>query len=133
MKFSLRFILLLSLFPGVAAALGLGNLDLESALNEPFSGKIQLLSASVDELDSLNVALADAEAFDRANIDRPFILSELRFKLIRSETGADYIKVSSEQPIREPFLNFLVEVSWANGRLYREYTVLLDPPMYDAE
>lgn len=133
MKFSLRFILLLSLFPGAAAALGLGNLDLESALNEPFSGKIQLLSASVDELDSLNVALADAEAFDRANIDRPFILSELRFKLIRSETGADYIKVSSEQPIREPFLNFLIEVSWANGRLYREYTVLLDPPMYDAE
>lgn len=132
MKFSLRFILLLSLLPGAVVALGLGDLDLESALNEPFAGKIQLLSASVNELDSLNVALADAEAFDRANIDRPFLLSELRFKLIRSETGADYIKVSSEQPIREPFLNFLIEVSWANGRLYREYTVLLDPPMYDA-
>ncbi len=133
MKFSLRLILLLTLLPGIAYALGLGNLDPDSALNEPFAGKIKLLSAGPDELDSLTVSLADADAFARANIDRPFILGELRFKLVRSETGDDYIQVSSEQPIREPFLNFLVEVSWANGRLYREYTVLLDPPMYDAE
>ncbi len=133
MKFSLRLILLLTLLPGIAYALGLGNLDPDSALNEPFSGKIKLLSAGPDELDSLTVSLADADAFDRANIDRPFILSELIFKLVRSETGDDYIQVSSEDPIREPFLNFLVEVNWANGRLYREYTVLLDPPMYDAE
>ena len=99
-------IILCLLTPGIAYALGLGNLQLKSALNEPFDGKIKLLSATVDELDSLQVELADSDAFARANIDRPFILSKLKFKLIRSETGE-------------------------NGRLYREYTVLLDPPMYD--
>ena len=76
--------------------------------------------------------MADSEAFARAKIDRPFILSKLKFALRRSpDDGPDYIRVFSQEPIREPFLNFLVEVSWSNGRLFREYTVLLDPPLYD--
>ena len=119
------------MIPGVLSALGLGNLELKSALNEPFNAEIQLLSATANELDSLNVNLADSDAFTRAGIDRPFVLSQLKFKLIRSETGQDYIRVSSQDSIREPFLNFLVEINWSNGRLFREYTVLLDPPLYD--
>ena len=98
---------------------------MNSALNEPFDARVQLLSPTADELDSLNVGLADSEAFARAKIDRPFILSNLKFALRRSpDDGPDYIRVFSQEPIREPFLNFLVEVSWSNGRLFREYTVL---------
>jgi pilus assembly protein FimV len=132
MKRIFYIVILLALFPALAQAFGLGKLDLDSALNEPFNAKIQLLSPTADELDSLKINLADNEAFARAKIDRPFILSKLRFKLRRSDDdGPDYIRVYSQEPIREPFLNFLIEVSWSNGRLFREYTVLLDPPLYD--
>ncbi len=132
MKRKLYIVILLALAPMLANALGLGNLDLNSALNEPFDARVQLLSPTADELDSLTVGLADSEAFARAKIDRPFILSNLKFALRRSpDDGPDYIRVFSQEPIREPFLNFLVEVSWSNGRLFREYTVLLDPPLYD--
>lgn len=128
----LLYFILLALTPALANAFGLGNLDLNSALNEPFDARIQLLSPTADELDSLKISLADSDAFARAKIDRPFILSKLRFDLRRSvDDGPDYIRVYSQEPIREPFLNFLIEVSWSNGRLFREYTVLLDPPLYD--
>ncbi len=132
MKRKFYIVILLALVPALVNALGLGNLDLNSALNEPFDARIQLLSPTADELDSLRVSLADSDAFARAKIDRPFILSKLKFSLRRSiDDGPDYIRVYSQDPIREPFLNFLVEVSWSNGRLFREYTVLLDPPLYD--
>lgn len=128
----LLYFVLFALTPALANAFGLGNLDLNSALNEPFDARVQLLSPTADELDSLKISLADSDAFARAKIDRPFILSKLRFDLRRSvDGGPDYIRVYSQEPIREPFLNFLVEVSWSNGRLFREYTVLLDPPLYD--
>lgn len=117
--------------PGVASALGLGNLTLDSGLNQPFEARIELLSPTGEELSSLRVQLADMEAFRRARIERPFILSQLRFDVEEPETGSDYIRIYSEQPIREPYLNFLVEASWSKGRLFREYTVLLDPPLYD--
>ncbi len=61
-------------------ALGLGQLDLKSGLNQPFEAQIELLSATPDELQNLRVGLADIDAFRRARIDRPFILSKLRFK-----------------------------------------------------
>jgi pilus assembly protein FimV len=132
MKRKFYIVILLALAPTLVNALGLGHLDLNSALNEPFDARIQLLSPTADELDSLTVGLADSEAFARAKIDRPFILGKLKFTLRRSaDDGPDYIRVYSQEPIREPFLNFLVELSWSNGRLFREYTVLLDPPLYD--
>jgi pilus assembly protein FimV len=131
MKRKLLLVLAFIALPGFANALGLGKLQLNSALNQPFDARIELLSASADELDSLNIGLADNVAFRRARIDRPFILSKLRFQLKENDSGGDYIQVSSSEAIREPFLNFLLEASWSSGRLYREYTVLLDPPLYD--
>lgn len=119
-------------YPAAVFALGLGKIDLKSGLDQPFDARIQLLSPTRDELDSLNVALADMDAFERAGIQRPFVLSELKFEVKENDHGADYIHVYSKDPIREPYLDFLVEASWSKGRLYREYTVLLDPPLYDA-
>ena len=84
MKRKFYIVILLALAPTLANALGLGNLDLNSALNEPFDARVQLLSPTADELDSLTLVLADSEAFARAKIDRPFILSKLKFALRRS-------------------------------------------------
>jgi len=131
MKLRLQlFLLLITFAPALVHALGLGKLELESALNEPFEARIELLSPTIEELDSLNVRLADEAAFDRAGIPRLALLRSLNFVVKESDSGSDYIRIYSNEPIREPFLNILLEVSWSKGRLYREYTVLLDPPIY---
>ena len=111
-----------------AHALGLGDIDSKSLLNQIFQGEIQLMSVQPDELDTIRVQLGEADAFERAGIERPFYLSLLKFEPQLSERGNPIIRVTSEFPIREPFLNFLIEVNWPKGRLLREYTVLLDPP-----
>jgi pilus assembly protein FimV len=131
MKRILTHVLLLMMSPGLVYALGLGNIDLNSTLNEPFDARIELLSSTAEELESLKVGLGDSESFRRAGIDRLFILGQLKFAVRETEDGPDYIRVYSTDPIREPFLNFLLEASWSKGRLFREYTVLLDPPLYD--
>lgn len=115
--------------PCTSLALGLGKLDLQSKLNEPFKAKIELLSASADELDSLKVNLAGSEDFERAGVERSFNLTKLKFD-IKETRGADYILITSNDLIREPFLNFLIEINWNRGRLLREYTALMDPPTY---
>ncbi|MCK5499430.1 MAG: hypothetical protein KAI77_09520, partial [Gammaproteobacteria bacterium] len=130
MKFRIMLVLLALVMPTVTSALGLGKLELQSALNQPFKARIKLISATADELDSLKISLANQEAFDRVGIKRIFLLTHLRFTIQEFEKGPDYIQIRSNESIREPFLNFLLEVNWSQGRLYREYTVLLDPPIY---
>lgn len=134
MKRILVLVLAMSAFsvPSVIQGLGLGELELNSTLNQSFDARIVLLKAKPEELDSLTIGLADMDAFRKAGIDRPFILSKLRFQVISNETGPDYIRITSPEAIREPFLDFLIEVNWSRGRLLREYTVLLDPPVYEA-
>ncbi len=132
MKRILAWIVVAALCPATVFALGLGKIELKSGLNQPFNARIELLSPTRESLDSLTVSLAGIDAFERAGIQRPFVLSQLKFEVKENEHGADYIHVYSRDPIREPYLDFLVEANWSNGRLYREYTVLLDPPLYDA-
>jgi len=112
-----------------AHALGLGDIKAHSALNETFSADIDLLSVAAGELDSIRVRLAAQKEFDKAGVERPFFLSLLKFVPERLDNGQSVVRVSSDFPIREPFLDFLVEVAWPRGRLIREYTVLLDPPV----
>lgn len=126
----LGLIALLAIPLGEARALGLGNVETRSVLNQPFEARIPLVQATAEEIDSLSVRLAGNDQFIRAGIERAPVLSQLRFELKQAGKGADYIRISTHDPIAEPFLNFLVEVNWARGRLIREYTVLLDPPLY---
>jgi pilus assembly protein FimV len=109
--------------------LGLGEIEVNSALNQKLNADIELLSAKPEDTENIIIKLASRKEFIRAGLDRPYSLSDLRFK---SEIidGVPYIKVTSGSPIREPFLNFLVEIDWPNGHLLREYTVLLDPPAF---
>jgi pilus assembly protein FimV len=119
------------LMPSFASALGLGALKATSNLNEPFDGRIEILGASATDYDTLSVKLADAEQFERAGVLREAALLSLKFEIVETPAGNDFIKISTREPVREPFLNFLLELNWANGRMVREYTVLLDPPLYD--
>src|SRR5271170_681289 len=118
------------LSPSVSWALGLGEIHLNSALNEPMNAEIDLVAATPDELTALRASLADKDVFSRYGIDRPPFLSTLTFKVGKGKDGRDALLVRSTDAIPEPFVTFLVEVNWARGRLMREYTVLLDPPVY---
>ncbi len=118
------------LWPSMSWALGLGEIHLNSSLNEPMNAEIDLIAASPDELTALRATLAGRDAFTRYGIDRPPFLSTLTFKVGKGKDGRDALLVRSTDAIPEPFVTFLVEVNWARGRLMREYTVLLDPPVY---
>ncbi len=115
--------------PDTGYPLGLGEIEVNSALNQKLNADIELLSAVAEDAETIIVKLASRKEFSRAGLDRPYSLNDLRFKSV-VVNGVPYIKVSSSSPIREPFLNFLVEIDWPNGHLLREYTVLLDPPVF---
>ncbi|MES9833173.1 MAG: FimV/HubP family polar landmark protein [Candidatus Thiodiazotropha sp. DIVDIV] len=128
-KLSLAVAVATALSPLGALALGLGEIHPQSALNQSFKADIDLLSVSQEELQDVRVSLASLEAFKKAGMDRPFHLTSLKFATQLTASGNPVISISSKDPIREPFLNFLVEVNWPKGRLVREFTVLLDPPV----
>lgn len=116
-----------ALYSGMAPALGLGEITLHSALNQPFEAEIELLEVGDLGAQDLRVALAPAEVFSRSGVERIYFLNDLRFTpLLRGSRSV--IRVVSSRPVREPYLNFIVEVARPNGQLLREYTVLLDPP-----
>ncbi|KJZ45226.1 FimV/HubP family polar landmark protein [Pseudomonas fluorescens] len=114
-------------YSALAPALGLGDITLHSALNQPLRADIALEDAAGLEEGELSVSLATAEEFSRAGIDRVFFLNNLKFTPIL-RGNRSLIRVSSSKPVNEPFLNFLVQLNQPNGRVLREYTVLIDPP-----
>lgn len=116
-----------ALYSGLAPALGLGEITLHSALSQPLDAEIELLNLGDLGEAEVKVRLAPPEVFNRSGVDRLYFLNDLRFTPIFSR-GRGVIRVVSARPVREPYLNFIVEVSRPNGDLYREYTLLLDPP-----
>jgi pilus assembly protein FimV len=118
------------LSPVTLYALGLGEIRLTSALNQPFDAEIELISPTAEELTSLRVQLASSDLFSRYGIDRPAYLSSFNFSVSRTRDGRAMVRVTSARSVTEPFVTLLVEASWARGRLLREYTVLLDPPVF---
>jgi pilus assembly protein FimV len=107
-------------------AAGLGKLTVLSALGQPLRAEIELTAVSSDEANGLVAKLASPEAFRTANIEFNPALLSLRFA-VEQRNGRQFIRVSSTQPLNEPFVDMLLELSWNNGRLVREYTFLLDP------
>jgi len=130
-KLKIFFITLICLLASnVAFTLGVGDIEVKSALSEPLNAEIKLFSVRPGEGENIRVSLATLKEFTAAGIDRPLILSYLKFKVVEKGDGNAYIQVYSKQPIREPFLDFLVDIDWPSGRLLREYTLLLDPPIF---
>lgn len=128
-KFSKTLAVVGLLTPMSVGALGIGEIKLRSALYENLNAEIPLVVSGDDSVSDLRINLASPEAFRRAGIDLAHFLHGLTFEVVAKPNGQFAINVSSRDPIREPFLDFLLEVSWPKGRMQREFTVLLDPPV----
>jgi len=122
-----------SLGASVANALGLGEIKLNSTLNQPLDAEIALLQARDLTEAEILVRLASREDFQRAGVDRLFFLTDLRFRIDLDNSGGPVIRVTSRKPVREPYINFLLETQWPSGRLLREYTLLMDLPTFGDE
>ena len=115
--------------PFALQAAGLGRLTIMSSLGAPLSAEIEIVALQPGEEDGLTARLASAEAFRQAGIEPSAAISTVRFAIVRRD-GKPVIRVTSTQPINEPFVDLLVELEANSGRLVREYTFLLDPPGY---
>jgi pilus assembly protein FimV len=110
-------------------ALGLGEIETNSYLNQPLNAEIPF-SATSEEMATLSVSLASAEAFAGAGLDYPGFLNSVELEIGQNGNGQNVIVVSSSRTIVEPFVTILVQVSHARGSLTREYSLLLDPPLF---
>ena len=127
-QISLAVCLAIMPFSGFAA--GLGKLNVSSGLGEPLKAEIELLSVSPEELSTLVAAIASEEAYATQGITRLGIHNSIKVEVAKAGDGSPILKLRSNQPISDPYLDMLIQVDWASGRLQREYTVLLDPPGY---
>jgi len=117
------------LMPASAYSLGIGDIKLHSALNQKLDAEIALLVSAGDKISDIKVRLASPDKFDEAGVPWSYFLSKIKFKAVTRADGSTIVKLSSNEALREPFLDFLLEVTWASGNLYREFTVLVDPPV----
>ena len=113
-----------------AQAIGLGRIVVNSALNQPLDAEISIASIESNVLESLEIRLATDSDFRRANISIEPVVKLLQFNVINGETGP-WIHLTTDGPVRTPFLHFLAAIEWSGGKIIREYTALLDPPGYD--
>src|SRR5690554_6489106 len=120
----------LAFFSSIAAALGLGEIKLQSALNQPLNAEIQLLHVRGLTANEIIVGIATPEEFARAGVERNYFVTGLDFALDLNAQQGPIIRVTSREPVREPFLNFVVSAHWPSGRLLREYTLLVDLPVF---
>jgi len=122
---------LVGLLPACAAALGLGEVQSKSFLNQPFSAEIPISTDFPGELAGFSISLAPPETFDQYGLPRPSFLNYFSFTVVPTAQGG-MLRITSATPIVEPFVTLLIEARWPQGRLLREYTVLLDPPSFAA-
>lgn len=116
---------------GTVSALGLGELTLDSFLNEPFKASVDLLNTGGLADHQIRIRLATPEDFERMGVERAYFLTSIDFSIEIDDGGKGRILMSSDEPVLEPYLDFIVEARWPSGRLLREYTVLVDPPVFD--
>ena len=113
------------------SALGLGDIRIQSFLNEPLRAEVELLDTRELLVDDIRIRLAGSEDFDRLGVERSYFLTGIQFEVrIDAATGQGVILLSTEDAVLEPYLDFIIEARWPSGRLLREYTVLVDPPAF---
>src|SRR5690242_7410737 len=117
------------MFAAAAHAAGLGRLTVLSTLGEPLAAEIEIVSLAPGEDEGLAARLGGADLFAQAGIDVNPALNTVRITIERRDKRP-YLRVTTRDPINEPFLDLLLELQWPSGRLVREYTFLLDPPEY---
>jgi len=113
---------------GVADAAGLGKLTVLSHLGEPLRAEIDVVAPEKGELDTLNARLASPDAYIQSSLPYPPVALGLQMALDKRPSGESFIKVTTQQPVPEPFIDLLIELNWRGGKIVRAYTALLDPP-----
>ncbi len=121
-------IALLGLSGTGASALSLGRLTVQSALGEPLRAEIEVPDINAEEAASLRTSVAAPEAFTAAGLEYNPAMSGLQATLQRRLDGRAFIRLSSDRPINDPFVDMILETSWSSGRIVRDYTMLFDPP-----
>ncbi|GAA5316823.1 MAG: hypothetical protein AseanaTS_20270 [Candidatus Pelagadaptatus aseana] len=117
----------------MASALGLGEIKLNSDLNEPLDAEIKLLQTRELTDSEILVSLASKDDFRNSGVERIFFLNDLKFKVDLNSPRGAVVRVTSKKPVREPYLNFLIQTQWPNGRILREYTLLMDLPVFSQD
>jgi FimV-like protein len=113
--------------PGAAHALGLGEIHVDSALNEPLAAEIDIVGATAEELDGLTATVASRDTFLKFGADRPAFLSTATFKVAHDARGRPVLSIRSTDSFTEPVVNLVVDLRWHNGEVIRQYSLLLDP------
>lgn len=111
-------------------AIGLGEMAIESSLDQPFSAEIELIDVGSAPLVGIKVRVADPENFEQIGLERLAVLSLLNFRIEKNAKGKIVIKVQSMERMTEPYMELVVDLIWPEGQLYKAFTVLLDPPGY---
>ena len=112
-----------------ATALGLGRLSVQSALGESLRAEIEVISMTAEEASNLRIRVAPPESYRAANVDYNPVLPSTKAVLERRPDGRQFVRLTSDRGVQEPFVDVILEISWATGRLVREYTLLFDPPV----
>src|SRR6185295_11047961 len=112
----------------LASALGLGRLNVQSSLGEVLRAEIEVTSLTPEEQASLRIRVAPPEAYRAANVDYNPVLPGTRATFEKRPDGRLFVRLVSDRGVQEPFVDVILEISWATGRLVREYTLLFDPP-----
>lgn len=120
-----------ALMTSQAWSLGLGEIKTESGLNQPLDAEIVLLSSKELQESDLRAKIASFEAYERYGVTREPFHSLLRFEIYTKADGSKAVRVSSDSQIKEPYVNIIIELDWPQGKLMREYTLLLDPPVFN--
>ena len=119
---------LIGLYGTPASALSLGRITVQSSLGEPLRAEIDVPDINAEEAASLQARAASPEAFQSAGLDYNPAMANLKVTLQRRANGRAYIRLSSDRAINDPFVDMILEASWASGRIVRDYTMLFDPP-----
>ncbi len=120
------------MFSTATVAVGMGGINVSSGLGERLKADIDLVAVAKAEKASLVARLASPDSYKNAGVEYPFN-NKFRFEIANHADGEPYLKVTSDQPVNDPFVVMMVELNWASGRLVREYTFLLDPPNFVAD
>jgi pilus assembly protein FimV len=131
-KLAMAVLALSVLQANVASALGLGNLSVKSALNQPLNAEIKLLDIGDLDASQIKIQLGSPDDFQRASVERDYFLTNLKFTVDMDGRGGGVVHISTREAVVEPYLNFVIEARWPNGRVLREFAVLLDPPTFNA-
>jgi len=118
---------IICLLPTALWALGVGGIEVSSGLNQPFDARIPIIGAKEGELADASASLADKSIFERAGLVRTYTLTRLKFEVVATGDESGYIHITSREGIREPALEFIVEMQWRSGSLQRKYGVHLQP------